>query len=78
MSESLPIDVSQAIQSLLATGRYASEADVLRDALVALRERDDDLAAILAGIADMEAGRYRPLAEIDAEFRQRHNIPRVP
>jgi len=77
MSHSIPVDVSQAIQSLLATGRYESEADVLRDAIAALRERDNDLAAILAGIADMEAGRYRSLSEVDEEFRRRHNIPRV-
>jgi predicted transcriptional regulator len=50
---------------------------VLRNALEALQQRDEDLAAITAGIADMEAGRYRPFAEIDAEFRQRHNIPKT-
>lgn len=74
MSHPIPVDVSQAIESLLATGRYDSEADGLRNAIAALRERDDDLTAILAGIADMEAGRCRPLSKIDAEFRRRHNI----
>jgi putative addiction module CopG family antidote len=73
MSYQLPSDLAQTIQSLLATGKYVSQDDVLRNALEALQQRDEDLAAITAGIADMEAGRYRPFAEIDAEFRQRHN-----
>ncbi|MBI3837037.1 MAG: type II toxin-antitoxin system ParD family antitoxin [Planctomycetia bacterium] len=77
MSYQLPSDVTQTIQSLIATGKYASQEDVLRDALDALRQRDEDLAAITAGIEDMQAGRYRPFVEIDAEFRQRHNIPRT-
>jgi Arc/MetJ-type ribon-helix-helix transcriptional regulator len=77
MNYQLPSDLTQTIQSLLATGKYASQEDVLRNALDALRRRDEDLAAITAGIEDMEAGRYRPFAEIDAEFRQRHDIPRT-
>jgi Arc/MetJ-type ribon-helix-helix transcriptional regulator len=72
MNHPLPIDVSQAIQSLMATGNYPSEDEVLRRALAALQQREEDLAAIRAGIADMEAGRMRPLAEFDAEFRKRH------
>jgi len=77
MSYQLPADLTETIQSLLATGKYASQDDVLRDALAALRQRDLDLAAIAAGIADMEAGRYRPFVEVDAEFRKRHGIPRA-
>ena len=77
MIQPLPPDVTQAIKSLLATGKYASQEDVLREALDVLRQRDDDRAAIAAGIADMEAGQYRPFAEVDVEFRGRHNIPRT-
>jgi Arc/MetJ-type ribon-helix-helix transcriptional regulator len=75
MYDQLPTDVTQTIQSLLATGRYRSEEDVLRHALDALQHRDDDAAAIAAGIADMEAGRCEPFEKFDAEFRKRNNIP---
>ena len=36
----------------------------------------DDLNAIQAGIDDIEAGRYKPLAQVDAELREKYNIPR--
>jgi len=70
----LPADIDQSIQSLLATGRYASEEEVLRDALSVLKKRDEDVAAIQAGIDDIQAGRYRSFAECDADFRARHQI----
>jgi Arc/MetJ-type ribon-helix-helix transcriptional regulator len=57
------------------TGRYASEDEVLRDALRALKWRDDEIAAIQEGLSDMEAGRVRPLREFDREFRERNKIP---
>jgi Arc/MetJ-type ribon-helix-helix transcriptional regulator len=74
MSDHLPTDVTRTIEALLASGKYASQDEILRDAFDALRQRDEDLAAIRAGIADMEAGRHRPFAECDAAFRARHNI----
>ncbi len=75
MSEIIPTDVAKAIQAMVASGEYESEADVLRDAIAALRQRRDDLAAIAAGIADMEAGRLHSYAEVDADFRKKHNLP---
>lgn len=77
MSEAIPADVAAAIQLMLASGEYASEADVLRDALAALLQRRDDVAAIAAGLADMEAGRIRPFSDFDAAFRKKHDIPRA-
>jgi Arc/MetJ-type ribon-helix-helix transcriptional regulator len=74
MSDHLPSDVTQTIAALLASGKYVSQDEILRDALAALRQRDEDVAAIRAGIADMEAGRCRPFAECDDAFRARHNI----
>ncbi len=74
MSYAFPSDLQHSIQALLATGRYDSEDAVLRSAVAALRQREDDLAAISAGIADMEAGRYRPLADVDAEFRKKYGL----
>ena len=48
---------------------------MLREALDALRRQDEELRAIQKGIADMEAGRYRPLDEVDAEIRHKHGFP---
>jgi predicted transcriptional regulator len=71
-----PADVDLRVKSQLATGLYPTDDDVLRAALSALEREHEDLDAIQAGIDDMEAGRYRPFAEIDAEFRQKHKIAR--
>lgn len=43
-------------------------------AMEALREQED-LAAIQAGINEMEAGRVIPLEEVDARIRQRLGMP---
>ncbi len=40
---------------------------MIRAALDAL-QRENDLAAIKEGVADMEAGRYRPWEEVKAEL----------
>lgn len=36
---------------------------------------DDDVAAIAAGIEDMEAGRVVPFEEVDARIRQKLGLP---
>jgi Arc/MetJ-type ribon-helix-helix transcriptional regulator len=75
MNYSFPPDVGQRVQSQLELGLYQSEDEVLRAAMSALEREHGDLAAIAAGIEDMEAGRHRPFTDINAEFRQKHNIP---
>jgi Arc/MetJ-type ribon-helix-helix transcriptional regulator len=70
----IPVDVQRRVAALLGTGRYASEEEILRAAVAALEERNADLAAIEAGISDLEAGRVRPFAEFDADFRKRNQI----
>ena len=74
MSYSFPPDVGQRIHSQLERGCFQSEDDVLRAAIAALERESEDLAAIQAGIDDIAAGRFRPFAEIDAEFRKAHQI----
>ncbi len=63
MSLTIPADVQQRVIDLLETGRYSSEEEILRAALLALEEQNADLMAIEGGIADMENGRCRPFAE---------------
>ncbi len=80
MNIQLPPDVQSSLTAFLVDGRYESEADVLRNALVALRHRDeeirrleqDSLAAIKEGITDMEAGRVRPFDEVNEEIRRKY------
>ena len=71
MAYSFPADVQQLIREAVALGNYATEDDVLREALHVLIQRSEDLTAIQAGVADMNAGRFRPIHEVDAEIRNR-------
>ncbi len=71
MSYQLPPDVESLVAEQIRQGTYNSPDEVLRDALRALAERNDEVAAIQAGIEDMEAGRVIPLREADAEIRKR-------
>ena len=76
MNLQIPVDIENSIRAFVAGGGFASEAEVLREALFALKERQDDLAAIQAGIDDMEAGRYRPWEEVKAELDAKHGFPK--
>ena len=69
MAYPFPPDVQQLIRLGMAIGNYATEDDILREALDGLIQRNEDLAAIQAGVADMNAGRIRPIREVDAEIR---------
>lgn len=64
----LPSDLSARIQSFIAFDGYATELDVIRDALAALKQQTD-LTAIREGVAEAEAGRLRPWAEVKEEVR---------
>jgi len=77
-SISLTPDLDDAIQRRIASGRYASQSEVIRAALRVL-ERDEEEqarkfaaldAAIARGIADAEAGRVMPLDEAFARIRK--------
>jgi putative addiction module CopG family antidote len=75
MSVDLSPDIWNEIQRQVATGVFATPDDVLREALAALRDREQEVLAIQEGIDDMEAGRVRPIREVDREFRQRNGLP---
>lgn len=70
MTIELPQAVAEDIEMLMYFEKYSSPLAVIRDALVALR-REKDLQAIREGIADMEAGRYRPWEEVKTELREK-------
>jgi putative addiction module CopG family antidote len=72
MSYSFPSDVKEMVQSRLASGRYSSEDDVLRDALRALSNEEDDVAAVREAIDEWRAGDEGiPLADAFDEVRER-------
>jgi antitoxin ParD1/3/4 len=82
-SISLTQDMEDAIQRRLATGRYASDDEVIRAALRVLERDDNERAQKLAllnealsrGIADAEAGRVMPLEEAFARIRKEIGLP---
>jgi len=64
MTYAFPPDVEELIAGRMAAGGYATEDDVLRDALRALAEEEEDLAAVREAIAEYRAGDAgRPLDE---------------
>ncbi|HEV3416736.1 MAG TPA: type II toxin-antitoxin system ParD family antitoxin [Pirellulales bacterium] len=69
MTYSFSPEIERQIDYQMALGKYTTADDLLRDALNALAERREDIAAVQAGLEDMEAGRVRPLTEVAAEIR---------
>lgn len=56
MTYQLPPDIQQSVRTLMAAGRYASEDDVLRDALRALTDERDDFEAVEEALSHLEQG----------------------
>lgn len=56
MTYPFPPDLQQMVSARLAQGAYQSEDDVLRSALEALEEREEDLLAIQAAVDEWRAG----------------------
>ena len=71
MRYDFPSEIKTMIDDRLATGKYASEDDVLRRALRALADYDEAVADVQEGMADEAAGRLRSLNAVDAEIRDK-------
>jgi putative addiction module CopG family antidote len=56
MPYSFPADVQQLVEAHLSSGRYVTEDDVLRDALRALADEEQDLEAVREAITEWRAG----------------------
>ena len=59
----------------LTVGAAESILDLAREWEAERREFAETVAELRAGLADMEAGKGRPFAEFDAEFRKKYNLP---
>jgi predicted transcriptional regulator len=60
--------IGQQLQTDAAMGMSPEQA------LAQWRERQETVAAIQEGLADVDAGRTKSLEEFDADFRKRHGI----
>ncbi|REK11918.1 MAG: hypothetical protein DWQ37_12915 [Planctomycetota bacterium] len=67
MADQFPPDVEERIKAQLATGQYASEADVIRDALQAL----EDYRRYQRELSDLKA----KLRQAEEESRQGQSAP---
>jgi Arc/MetJ-type ribon-helix-helix transcriptional regulator len=73
-----PHDVQEAIGEHMASGKYACEDDLLRDALKALAEIEEDAAAVREAIAQWQGGDVGvPLDEAIATVRSRRRPGRA-
>lgn len=76
MPYALTGEVEELVREQMASGKYESEDALLTRALRLLAEYDETVADLRVGLEDEQAGRVRPLREVDAELRQKHGIPR--
>ncbi len=73
MNVQLPEKLDAFVKEQVRNGRFASEQDVMAEALRALQARINEaesIEAIRQGIADIDAGRTVPLEEFKDEVRR--------
>lgn len=75
MHYSLSADVEESIRQHVASGRFADENELLREALAALDRQEEEIDAIREGLAEMEAGCLTPIQDFDAAWRRQHKLP---
>ena len=73
MPYQFPLDLQDLVGEQMQLGEYSSEDDVLRDALRALAEEREDLAAIREAITEWRAGDDGlEVSEAFAQVRSKH------
>ena len=75
MTITLTPQLDELVSSKLATGKYKSVEHVLTEAMRALNEAEDTLAAITEGYEDVLAGRVYSLEEANEEFYRTNGKP---
>jgi antitoxin ParD1/3/4 len=76
-NDELTDELEEFVTALVASGRYRSKREVLQEGVRLVQEREARLAdldaAIARGIADADAGRVKPAAEVfdrlEAKYR---------
>ena len=56
MTFPFPADLQDFVRERMATGRYGSEEDLLRDAFHPLAEEEENLGAVREALAEWRAG----------------------
>lgn len=73
ISADLGEKLEAVVNDLVANGRYNSKSEVLREGVRLVQEREAALARLYAavdrGLADADAGRMQPVAEVFAGLR---------
>ena len=72
ISADLGPQLENFVAKLVETGRYNSKSEVLREGIRLIQEREARLSvldqALARGLADAEAGRVKPLADVTARL----------
>ncbi|MDO5643359.1 MAG: type II toxin-antitoxin system ParD family antitoxin [Paracoccus sp. (in: a-proteobacteria)] len=81
ISADLGAQLEGFVAKLVETGRYNSKSEVLREGIRLMQEREARLAvldqALARGLADEEAGRIKPMAEVTARLERKYaDMPR--
>ncbi len=78
MSSVIPAEFQPFVSSGIASGRFRSEEEAVREGLDLLRRREQELEALRAdlqvGLDDLEAGRSFPLDIEDIKRRGRQRL----
>lgn len=77
MAQSVELgNLEDVVNRLVESGRYNSKSEVLREGVRLVEEREKRLAALDAalarGLADVEAGRVRPAADVFSELKEKY------
>lgn len=56
MAFPFPPDLQEFVRERLASGKYNSEEEILRDAFQALAEEEEDLEAVREAVAEWQSG----------------------
>jgi predicted transcriptional regulator len=74
MRYEFPPKLDELVKEQMASGQYASEDQLLVEALLNLAEYKRCIADVREGIEDERAGRMQSVEEVDAELRKKYDI----
>jgi Arc/MetJ-type ribon-helix-helix transcriptional regulator len=70
-----PPSLQPFVRDRMASGKYASEEELLHDAFLALSEEEEDVAAVREAVAQWQAGDPGiPLDEAVEAIRRKHDM----